>query len=89
MTLTYHRFRPMRPAEEYLGQSGNEIGNLALDPMTLQLIAEAKTAGRRPSGIWIDGEYIRHDGVRFLSVRVNPPPESGRYPDPAWRKAMP
>lgn len=90
MTLRYHEFRPMRPAEEYVGQSGNEIENLALDPMTLQLIAEARMAGRHPSGVWVDGEYVRvEDGKRFYSIRLDPPPDSGRAIDPKWRARMP
>lgn len=90
MSLQYNEFRPMRPAEQYVGQPGNEVFGLALDPMALQLIAEAKMSGRHPSGVWVDGEYVRlEDGKRWLSIRLDPPPESGRNIDPKWRARMP
>lgn len=89
MSLTYNVFRPMHRAEQYLGQSGHEIGGLALNPMALQMIAEAKTAGRRPSGVWVDGEWVRvQDGKRWLSLRIEPPADSGRESSPGWREQM-
>lgn len=65
LTSIYDRFYPARAIAQYLGQSGVEVGGLALSPAALDA-RSASIASGQPCELVVIGQQRREDGTRRL-----------------------